>query len=151
MDRLTALQVFHRVAQRGSFAEAGRSLGLSPAAISKNIAELEAHVGTRLIQRTTRRMVLTEEAACISSMSRGLWMRWPMPTRRYALQDRASGLLKVSAPMTVTLTRSHAIPAFCSATPGCSWTCTWTTGVSTSCAKASIWPSAAATGSRTPR
>ena len=61
MDRLTALQVFRRVAERGSFADAGRSLGLSPAAISKNIAELEAHVGTRLIQRTTRRMALTEE------------------------------------------------------------------------------------------
>lgn len=61
MDRFTALRVFRYVAELGSFAEAGRKLGLSPPAISKNVAELEAHLGVRLINRTTRRMALTEE------------------------------------------------------------------------------------------
>ena len=63
MDRYIALQVFRQVAERNSFAAAGRRLGLSPAAISKNVAELEAHLGTRLFQRTTRRVSLTGEGA----------------------------------------------------------------------------------------
>ncbi|WP_163362507.1 LysR family transcriptional regulator, partial [Escherichia coli] len=60
MDHLTALTVFRQVVERGSFAEASRRLGLSPAAISKNIAELEIHLAARLLHRTTRRMSLTE-------------------------------------------------------------------------------------------
>lgn len=73
MDRLTALRVFRLVAELSSFAEAGRRLGLSPAAISKNIAELEAHVGARLINRTTRRMALTEEGRLyLEHVTRGL-------------------------------------------------------------------------------
>ena len=58
MDHLTALRVFRQGA--GRFAAASRQLGLSPAAVSKNIAELEAHVAARLLNRTTRRMSLTE-------------------------------------------------------------------------------------------
>jgi len=60
LDRLTALNVFRHVAELGSFAEAARQLRLSPPAISKNVAELEAHLGVRLIYRTTRRLHLTE-------------------------------------------------------------------------------------------
>ena len=66
MDRLTALQVFRHVAELNSFAEAGRRLGLSAPAISKNVAELAAHLGARLINRTTRRMALTEEGRILS-------------------------------------------------------------------------------------
>jgi DNA-binding transcriptional LysR family regulator len=60
MDRFTALRVFRQVAELMSFKEAGRRLDLSPPAVSKNIAELEAHLGARLFNRTTRRMALTE-------------------------------------------------------------------------------------------
>jgi DNA-binding transcriptional LysR family regulator len=60
MDQLTALRIFRNVVQRGSFAAASRELRLSPAAISKNIGELEAHLAARLFNRTTRRMSLTE-------------------------------------------------------------------------------------------
>lgn len=114
MDRLTAMQVFHRIAQRGSFAEAGRSLGLSPAAISKNIAELEAHVGTRLIQRTTRRMALTEEGRLyLEHVTRALDALADADSALCPFKAEPSGQLKVSAPMTVTLTRlSYAIPDF---------------------------------------
>lgn len=114
MDRLTALQVFHRVAQRGSFAEAGRSLGLSPAAISKNIAELEAHVGTRLIQRTTRRMALTEEGRLyLEHVTRALDALADADSALCPFKAAPSGLLKASAPMTFTLTQiSCALPAF---------------------------------------
>ena len=114
MDRLIALQVFHRVAERGSFAEAGRSLGLSPAAISKNIAELEAHVGTRLIHRTTRRMALTEEGRLyLEHVTRALDALADADRALCPIKAAPSGLLKVSAPMTFTLTQiSSAIPGF---------------------------------------
>ena len=73
MDRYTALLVFRYVAELNSFAEAGRRLGLSSAAISKNVAELEASVGIRLINRTTRRMALTHAGRIyLEHITRGL-------------------------------------------------------------------------------
>jgi DNA-binding transcriptional LysR family regulator len=114
MDRLTALKVFRHVAELGSFAEAGRRLGLSPAAISKNIAELEAHVGARLINRTTRRMALTEEGRLyLEHVTRGLDALAEADQVLCPIKTAPSGTLRVSAPMTVTLTRlSQAIPGF---------------------------------------
>lgn len=119
MDRLTALQVFRRVAELNSFAEAGRSLGLSPAAISKNIAELEAHLGARLINRTTRRMALTEEGRLyLEHVTRGLDALAEADQALCPIKTAPSGTLRVSAPMTVTLTRlSAAIPGFLSRYP----------------------------------
>ncbi len=60
MDRLTALQVFAQVVESGSFAKAAAKLGLSTSAASRHVAELEAHLQTRLLNRTTRRVSLTE-------------------------------------------------------------------------------------------
>lgn len=60
MDKLTALSVFRRVVDLGSFAAAAEDLNLSPAAVSKHVAALEASLGVRLLQRTTRRLSLTE-------------------------------------------------------------------------------------------
>ncbi|WBU64297.1 LysR family transcriptional regulator [Paracoccus aerodenitrificans] len=114
MDRLTALTIFRRVAELKSFAEAGRKLGLSPAAISKNIAELEAHVGARLINRTTRRMALTEEGRLyLDHVTRGLDALAEADQALCPIKTSPSGTLRVNAPMTVTLTRlSSALPSF---------------------------------------
>jgi DNA-binding transcriptional LysR family regulator len=60
VDRLTALQVFAQVVESGSFAKAAERLGLSTSATSRHVAELEAHLQTRLLNRTTRRVSLTE-------------------------------------------------------------------------------------------
>lgn len=54
------MQVFERVAHEGGFAAAARSLDMSPPVVTRLIAELEAFLGTRLFQRTTRRVALTE-------------------------------------------------------------------------------------------
>jgi DNA-binding transcriptional LysR family regulator len=122
MDRFTALQVFRHVAELNGFAEAGRRLGLSPAAVSKNIAELEAHVGARLINRTTRRMALTEEGRIyLEHVVRGLDALSEADEALSPLRTGPSGTLRVSAPMTVTLTRlSAAIPRFLSRHPAIS-------------------------------
>ena len=60
MDTFDGMRVFVRVAQRAGFATAARELGLSPAAVTKRVAALEARVGARLLDRTTRRVALTE-------------------------------------------------------------------------------------------
>jgi DNA-binding transcriptional LysR family regulator len=63
MDRWQAMRVFTKVAESGGFAEAGRQLNLSPPAVTRVIAELEAMIGTRLLTRTTRSVKLTEAGA----------------------------------------------------------------------------------------
>ena len=60
MDRLAAIQVFAQVVASGSFAKAADRLGLSTSGASRQVAELEAHLQTRLLNRTTRRVSLTE-------------------------------------------------------------------------------------------
>ncbi len=60
MDRLQSMRVFQRVVDEGSFAAAARALSLSPAVVTRLIADLEEHLGTRLLQRSTRRLSLTE-------------------------------------------------------------------------------------------
>lgn len=60
MDKLRAIEVFRRVIELGSFKAAADDLNLSKAAISKNINELEQFLQTQLIQRTTRRLHITE-------------------------------------------------------------------------------------------
>ena len=57
---LTAMLVFARVVELQSFSEAARALGLSKSHVSREIARLELRLGIRLLQRTTRRLALTE-------------------------------------------------------------------------------------------
>lgn len=60
MDTLLSLQVFRRVVEAGSFVAAAERLGLSPAMASKHVMHLENRLGARLLNRTTRRLSLTE-------------------------------------------------------------------------------------------
>jgi DNA-binding transcriptional LysR family regulator len=60
VDRLAAMRTFRNVVEAGGFSAAARRLGLSKAAVSKQIAELEAHFGTALLHRTTRRLNATD-------------------------------------------------------------------------------------------
>lgn len=60
MDSLRAMRVFARVIDEGSFAGAARALDLAPAVVTRLVAELEEHLGARLMNRTTRRIALTE-------------------------------------------------------------------------------------------
>lgn len=60
LDRLLAMSVFAKVVELGSFARAAERMDLSASAVSRHVAELEAHLDTRLLNRTTRRLSLTE-------------------------------------------------------------------------------------------
>src|SRR5215470_8741660 len=60
MDRFAAMQALVRVVEAGSFVRAAERLGWSTSSLSRVLAELEEHLGARLLNRTTRRLSLTE-------------------------------------------------------------------------------------------
>jgi DNA-binding transcriptional LysR family regulator len=59
MDRLLSMRVFQKVIDEDGFAAAARVLDMSPAGVTRFVTDLEQHLGTRLIQRTTRKLALT--------------------------------------------------------------------------------------------
>ncbi|HET9700931.1 MAG TPA: LysR family transcriptional regulator [Burkholderiales bacterium] len=65
MENLAGMAVFARVAEAKSFTEAARRLGLSKSVVSKQVARLERGLGARLLNRTTRRLSLTEAGAAL--------------------------------------------------------------------------------------
>src|SRR5688572_4034127 len=60
MDRIAWMQAFVAVAELESFSRAARRAGMSPPVVTRSIAALEAHLGVRLLERTTRRVHVTE-------------------------------------------------------------------------------------------
>src|SRR6266436_3049562 len=72
MDRLDAMQAFVAVADLEGFAPAARKLGLSPSAVTRLIAALEERLGARLLQRTTRKVALTDVGARYLERVRGI-------------------------------------------------------------------------------
>jgi DNA-binding transcriptional LysR family regulator len=60
MDRLQSMRVFAKVVEQGSFARAGQALDMSNAVVTRLVADLEVHLGARLLNRTTRKLSLTE-------------------------------------------------------------------------------------------
>jgi DNA-binding transcriptional LysR family regulator len=60
MDRLASMRVFQKVIDEGGFAAAARVLDMSPPVVTRLVADLEDHLGTRLLHRTTRRVSLTD-------------------------------------------------------------------------------------------
>lgn len=61
MQTLDSMQIFLRVAELGSFTQAAQTMGLPKASVSTAVQRLEASLGTRLLQRTTRRVELTQD------------------------------------------------------------------------------------------
>lgn len=94
---MSNLEAFVRSAEAGSFSAAARGLGLTPAAVSKNVATLEANLGVRLFQRSTRRLTLTEAGERFLQSVRG-----GLDTIQAAIADvttqqgEPAGVLKVS-------------------------------------------------------
>lgn len=72
MDRLLSMRTFARVVDAGSFAGAARELDLNQAAVTRLIADLEQHLGARLLHRTTRSLHLTDAGAAYLARCRGI-------------------------------------------------------------------------------
>ena len=60
MDRLQSMRVFAKVVDTGNFVSAADALGLANSVVTRYVADLEQHLGARLLNRTTRRLSLTE-------------------------------------------------------------------------------------------
>jgi DNA-binding transcriptional LysR family regulator len=119
MDRLDAMRAYARVVDSGSYAEAARRLGLTRSAISKAVSELERHLGVRLLDRTTRRVMPTEAGrayhARVATILADIEETEAAVSR---LHDEPKGLLRVNAPMSFgTLYLSSAVADFMVAYP----------------------------------
>ena len=99
MNHLNQLEVFAKVVELNSFSAAARVLGITKSTVSKYIAELEAHLGTRLLHRSTRRIAVTEAGNLLFARCAGL-----LQCAAEALQAAAApvgipkGTLRVTAP-----------------------------------------------------
>ncbi|MBO9101487.1 LysR family transcriptional regulator [Rhizobium sp. VS19-DR104.2] len=103
------LQIFIAVVSSGSMSDAGRAHGLSPAVVSKRIKRLEDQLGTRLLQRTTRQLSLTEIGQ--GFYDRGLAILAGLEDAESYIAGRSAetqGILKISAP--TSFGRMHVAP-----------------------------------------
>ena len=109
MDRLDAMQAFVAVADLQGFAPAARKLGLSPSGVTRLIAALEARLGARLLQRTTRSVTLTDVGTrYLERVRRILGDVEEAESSAEGERTRPSGRLVVSAP--VGFGRLHVSP-----------------------------------------
>jgi DNA-binding transcriptional LysR family regulator len=70
VDRLEAMAILLSVVEKGSFSAASRALRMPLATVSRKVSELESHLGTTLLVRTTRRVALTEAGAAYAASAR---------------------------------------------------------------------------------
>lgn len=109
MDRFAAISAFIAVVDRHGFAPAARHLGLVPSAVTRHVAALEAHLGVRLLARTTRSVTLTEAGANYLERARRI-MAELAEAEEFAQSERLTpvGRLVVSAP--AVFGRLHVAP-----------------------------------------
>lgn len=99
MDKLDSMRAFSTVVSLGSFAAAGRQLGLSRSAVSKGVMELEHLLGARLLDRTTRRVSPTEAGLAYNQRCIDILAQIEETERHVSrLHDEPRGVLKVNAP-----------------------------------------------------
>ncbi|SFO16908.1 transcriptional regulator [Variovorax sp. PDC80] len=100
MDKLSGLLAFVKAAELGSFVAAGRALALSASAVGKGVARLEQQVGVRLLQRSTRRIQLTEEGRLFHERCRRILDELDDAQAMLSqVQEVPRGKLRISAPI----------------------------------------------------
>jgi DNA-binding transcriptional LysR family regulator len=110
LEHLTAMAVFARVVEEGSFSDAARALGLSKSAVSKQVGRLEDRLGVRLLNRTTRRLSLTEAGTAFYEGCRQLVADAEAAEQAVThLASAPRGTLRVNAPM--SFGQLHVAPA----------------------------------------
>ena len=104
MDRLTSLTVFGQVAEAGGFSAAARRLNMSTTMVCNHVQSLEDRLGARLLNRTTRKVSLTESASAYYERSRQI-------LAELEEADRTAGLLQSTPRGTLRLhTSTHIVP-----------------------------------------
>ncbi|TDT88829.1 DNA-binding transcriptional LysR family regulator [Azorhizobium sp. AG788] len=120
MLKLDGVAAFVAVADAGSISEAARRLGLAKSVVSERLAELERLLGARLMQRSTRRLALTEAGTAFLTRGRRLLREAEEAVAEIAEQKSLlAGPLRVSAPVSFgTLHLGRALHPFLAAHPG---------------------------------
>jgi LysR family transcriptional regulator for bpeEF and oprC len=99
VDRFLALRVFTTVVDKGSFVGAAKALEMSPASVTEHVQGLERHLNTRLLNRTTRRLALTDEGSAYFEHARQILTRMEEADSMLAAQRlNPRGLLRVQMP-----------------------------------------------------
>ena len=97
MDRLTEMEAFANVVDQGGFTDAAKKMGISKSAVSKHVSSLEARLGARLLNRTTRRVSPTEIGlAYYDRARRVLNDAGEADALVTSMQSAPSGLLRIS-------------------------------------------------------
>lgn len=101
MNKLREIECFIAVAELGSFVKAADALGISKAAVSRTVLELEARLGSRLMQRTTRRLSLTEAGSLYLERCKQIVADLEAADDLLSAGTaRPAGLLRINAPVT---------------------------------------------------
>lgn len=104
MDELRAMRVLARVVDEGGFAAAARAMDLAPAVVTRLVAELEEQLGARLLNRTTRRLALTEVGADYLERVRQILADVDEATARVAADTQEpQGLVRLLMPPAVSV------------------------------------------------
>jgi DNA-binding transcriptional LysR family regulator len=111
---LTSLRVFARVVELQNFSEVARRSGVTPATVSKHIASLESQLRTRLVNRTTRRLFITEAGQRLYAHCVRIIDELDRAESDVAeVRGEASGLLRITAPLIFAIGRlSPRLPEF---------------------------------------
>ena len=105
MNELVDLRVFVEVAKRLSFTEAATSLGINKSAASKAVSRIEERLGVKLIQRSTRKLSLTEEGSRLFDKSSTAFSSISEAEQEITSnQQQLKGKLRIAAPMSYGLT-----------------------------------------------
>jgi DNA-binding transcriptional LysR family regulator len=100
MDRFTAMNIFVRVAEEQGFAAAARNLNISPAAVTRTVAQLEEIIGARLLVRTTRSVTLTDAGVrYLADCKRLLADLKEVEAAAGGAYAKPSGMLTITAPV----------------------------------------------------
>jgi DNA-binding transcriptional LysR family regulator len=98
-DDLNTLRIFVRTVETGNYSEVARRIGTTPAMVSKRIAGLEAKLGQRLLNRNTRRLVVTEIGQLLYDHAiRALHELEDAVAEMTSMQSHATGNLRITAP-----------------------------------------------------
>jgi DNA-binding transcriptional LysR family regulator len=110
MDQLTGMRVFATIVDKGGFAPAAAALGMSKTMVSKHLAAIEDRLGVRLLNRTTRKIGLTEIGAeYLRRCQEIIQLVEEADGRLLESHDHPRGLLRVNAP--VTFSERHLAPS----------------------------------------
>ncbi|MBI2380558.1 MAG: LysR family transcriptional regulator [Gammaproteobacteria bacterium] len=105
-ERLADMAVYARVVETGGFSAAAATLDLSKAAVSKAVTRLEAHLGVRLLNRTTRRLTPTEAGSAFHAYCQQVMHSAEEAEQHLGqLRDVPRGLLKLTTPLTLGVAR----------------------------------------------